>query len=65
MTSPLTQQVTAILERLDAGEAKAAEELLPLVYTELRSAAGRLSEANRPTTRFNRRYWCTKPICVW
>jgi len=48
MASELTQQVTAILERLDAGEARAADELLPLVYAELRSAAGRLFRSQPP-----------------
>ena len=32
--------VTSILDRLQRGESKAAEELLPLVYDELRKLAG-------------------------
>ncbi|HWL95108.1 MAG TPA: ECF-type sigma factor [Phycisphaerae bacterium] len=35
-------QVTTILQRVNAGDAGAADDLLPLVYEELRLAAGRL-----------------------
>lgn len=40
-------QVTVLLKRLERGEQRAAEELLPLVYHELRSRAGRLMAGER------------------
>lgn len=40
-------QVTIILRQLERGESRAADELLPLVYDELRSRAGRLMAAER------------------
>lgn len=44
-------EVTRILERLEAGDALAAEELLPLVYEELRSlAAAKLSHEQNEWT---------------
>jgi RNA polymerase sigma factor (TIGR02999 family) len=42
-----SDKVTLLLKRLESGEAGAAEELLPLVYHELRSRAGRLMAAER------------------
>jgi RNA polymerase sigma factor (TIGR02999 family) len=37
---PSAVEVTRILHRIEQGDAKAAEELLPLVYNELRKLAG-------------------------
>jgi RNA polymerase sigma factor (TIGR02999 family) len=42
-----SDEVTLLLKRLEQGEAQAAEELLPLVYNELRSRAGRLMAGER------------------
>jgi len=42
MDQPIHATVTAILHRMSEGESAAAEELLPLVYDELRSMAARL-----------------------
>ncbi len=39
MTRPSPQQVTRILEAISAGDTRAADELLPLVYEELRGMA--------------------------
>ncbi|MCI0540301.1 MAG: ECF-type sigma factor [Verrucomicrobiales bacterium] len=40
--------VTRILERVEKGDAKAAEELLPLVYTELRKLAAAKMAQEKP-----------------
>jgi RNA polymerase sigma factor (TIGR02999 family) len=42
-----TDRVTKLLRAIDAGETGAADELLPLLYEELRSRAGRLIAAER------------------
>jgi RNA polymerase sigma factor (TIGR02999 family) len=39
MTSEVSSKITSVLLRIDAGEAKAAHDLLPLVYAELRKLA--------------------------
>jgi RNA polymerase sigma factor (TIGR02999 family) len=41
-------EVTRVLDRVQAGDPRAAEELLPLVYAELRSLAGQ-KMANEPS----------------
>jgi RNA polymerase sigma factor (TIGR02999 family) len=41
------EQVTMVLQKLETGDVAAAKELLPLVYDELRSRAGRLMAAER------------------
>ena len=41
------EQVTKLLQAIDRGEHGAAEELLPLVYDELRSRAGKLIAGER------------------
>lgn len=46
MTDPRTR-VTELLQALDRKENRAADELLPLVYEELRARAGRLIAAER------------------
>jgi len=40
--------VTAVLQRLQAGDVAAADELMPMVYTELRAIAGRLLREGAP-----------------
>ena len=47
---PFVQRVTALLEAWGRGEAAALDELLPLVYTELRRIAGRQLNRERKTT---------------
>lgn len=42
-----SDQVTVLLRRLEDGEARAAQDLMPLVYAELRSRAGRLMAGER------------------
>jgi RNA polymerase sigma factor (TIGR02999 family) len=41
------EKVTMVLQKLETGDVAAAKELLPLVYDELRSRAGRLMAAER------------------
>src|SRR5580765_1961201 len=41
------EQVTKLLQAIDQGESGAAEKLLPLVYEELRSRAGKLLVSER------------------
>jgi RNA polymerase sigma factor (TIGR02999 family) len=41
-------EVTRILERIEQGEARAAEELLPLVYDELRKLAAQRLDQEKP-----------------
>ena len=40
--------VTSVLDRLQRGESKAAEELLPLVYDELRKLAAHRMAGEKP-----------------
>ena len=42
-------EVTRILDRVRAGDSKAANDLLPLVYEELRAAAGQLFRSQEPS----------------
>jgi len=48
MTPNPLNEVTAILKRLDAGEPRAADELLPLVYEELRKLASQKLARENP-----------------
>src|SRR5262245_28299567 len=45
----MTQEVTQILEAIQRGEAKAANELLPLVYAELRRLAAHKMAGENPS----------------
>src|SRR3954454_13689048 len=42
-----TDQVTKLLQAIDSGESGAADQLLPLIYDELRSRAGKLIAGER------------------
>ena len=58
-------EVTRILSAIEQGDQQAAEQLLPLVYNELRKlAAQRLAQEN-PGRRCKPRRWSTKRICAW
>jgi len=52
--------VTRILDRVQQGEAKAAEELLPLVYDELRRLAAHKMAASLPAKLSNPPRWCMR-----
>jgi RNA polymerase sigma-70 factor (ECF subfamily) len=47
MSSPSTGRATVLLRRLEGGDARAADELLPLVYDELHLLAARLMREQR------------------
>ena len=57
--------VTQILSKIESGDQPASEELLPLIYEELRKLAAARWPASRRTIRFNPRPWCMKRTCVW
>jgi hypothetical protein len=58
-------QVTHILDRAERGDPTAAEELLPLVYEELRKlAAAKMAQENRDKL-CRPRLWCMKLGFDW
>ena len=58
--------VTQILSAIEQGDPQAADELLPLVYDELRKlAAQRLGQRKAGPDASRRRHWSTRPICAW
>ena len=56
--------VTQVLQAVAAGDAKAGEQLLPLVYDELRRLAAQ-KMANERADHTLQATASTKPICVW
>ena len=50
---------------IEHGERQAAEQLLPLVYDELRRLAARSWRTSRRGRRSRPRPWCTRRICGW
>ena len=64
MTEPenALHDVTQILERMEAGDPKSADELLPLIYDELRSLAARAWRNKSLGTLCKPPHWSTKPI---
>jgi hypothetical protein len=62
---PSMHEVTHILSAIEQGDAHAAEQLLPLVYDELRQLAAQ-KLAQEPRARRSRRPpWSTTPTCGW
>jgi hypothetical protein len=57
-------EVTRILEALERGDRQAANELLPLVYDELRRLAAQKLAVERPAKPFRARPWFMKRISV-
>ena len=58
--------VTRILSQIESGDPAAAEQLLPLVYDELRKLAGGASWPTRSRgRRCRRRRWCMRRTCGW
>ena len=55
--------VTRILSAIEQGDQHAAEQLLPLIYDELRKLAARSWRRRSPARRFRRRHWFTRRIC--
>jgi len=60
LQSPMSD-VTRILERVEQGDGKAAEELLPLVYEELRKLAAARMPRNPQAKPCNPPRWFMKP----
>ena len=63
-TEPVSN-VTRILDRAQQGDPEAAEELLPLVYEELRKLAAAKIGQQPPGARCSPRPWYTKPGFAW
>ncbi len=64
----LTRQVEAALARIVAGDQSAYDDLIPLIYDELRLVARHLMRRERPTTPCRPPPWSTRPAsgcCVW
>ena len=57
--------VTQILSQIESGDPSAAEQLLPLVYEELRKLAAAKLAQEKPGRRCRRRRWCMRPTCGW
>jgi len=59
-------EVTRVLSAIEQGDPHAAEQLLPLVYDELRKlAAQKMAQTKRPARRSRLPAWSTKPISDW
>ena len=55
--------VTEILSAIEQGDSAAADELLPLVYDELRKLAADKMSHERVGRPCSPPFWCTRPIC--
>jgi len=59
-------EVTRILSAIGQGDPQATEQLLPLVYEELRRLAAEKMANEKPGQRRSRLpHWCMKPISGW
>jgi len=56
---------TVLLAAVEQGDRKAADELLELVYNELRHLAAAKMAQQTPGQRFSRLRLCTRPGCAW
>ncbi len=57
--------VTHILSQIEGGDHSAADQLLPLVYDQLRELAGQHLHGKSPGRRCRPPRWCTTPISAW
>ena len=57
--------LTRVLQSAVDGNPRAAEELLPLVYSELRQLAAAKMAREHPVTRSSLPLSCMKPGCDW
>jgi hypothetical protein len=57
--------VTRILSDIEQGDPNAVEQLLPLVYDELRKLAAAKLAREKRGRRCRRQHWCTKPTYDW
>jgi hypothetical protein len=58
-------EVTNILSAIEQGDPTAAEQLLPLVYDELRKLAAQKLARKHPVRPSTPRRWSMRPTCVW
>ena len=58
-------EVTRILNAIEQGDAQAAEQLLPLVYDELRRLAAQKLSHEKPGQTLQATAWCTRRISGW
>jgi hypothetical protein len=58
-------EVTRILEAAQKGDPTAADQLLPLVYDELRRLAAAKMSQEAPGQTLNPPHSCMKPGCDW
>ena len=58
-------EVTQILSAIEQGNPQAAEQLLPLVYDELRKLAAQKMAQEKPGQTLSPPPWFTKLICGW
>ena len=65
VNSTVMAHVTHILSAIEPGDPKAADELLPLVYDELRRLAADDWLAKSPGKRLRRQPSSMKPTCGW
>ena len=63
--TPPMNEVTRILWAIENGDPQAADQLLPLVYDQLRRSPPGSSLTRNRTRRSRRRRWCTKRISAW
>jgi hypothetical protein len=56
-------ELTVILPRIDQGDPRAANELLPLVYEELHKLAVQKWRGKAPVKSYEPRRWCTRRGC--
>ena len=61
----VVSDVTRILSQIESGDPSAAEQLLPLVYEELRKLAAAKLAQRSPGRHCRRRRWCMRRICGW
>jgi hypothetical protein len=64
-SGPSMSDVTRILSQIETGDPSAAEELLPLVYDELRKLASAAWPKKNPARRCRPRRSSMKRFCGW
>ena len=58
-------EMTRLFSAIERGDSRAAEQLLPLVYGELRRLAAQRLAQEAPGKHFRRLPWSMKLTCVW
>ena len=57
--------VTRILSAIEQGDPHAAEQLMPLVYDELRKLAAQKLAQEKPGQTLEATALATRPMCAW